>query len=231
MNANWVQDELLLALDLYLRVGLADASHPEVIELSQFLQSLPIHPIDSRSSGFRSPSSVALKLANLANHDPAFYGEPTHGAKADEEVWKLWADRKPELRKAAISLRQVMLQGSAPAVDDLEESIEVPEGRVLFREHVVRERNKKLRERKIREALDATGVIECEVCNFNFLKFYGERGRGYIESHHIVPLHLLGETKTRLEDLALICSNCHRMIHRSKPWLTPAELRKILNTN
>jgi putative restriction endonuclease len=33
-----------------------------------------------------------------------------------------------------------------------------------------------------------------------------------------------GDT-TRLEDLALLCANCHRMIHRASPWLSVEELR------
>ena len=33
---------------------------------------------------------------------------------------------------------------------------------------------------------------------------------------------------TKLEDLALICANCHRMIHAQKPWLSVEELRAIL---
>ncbi|MEU6849010.1 HNH endonuclease [Actinacidiphila alni] len=43
-----------------------------------------------------------------------------------------------------------------------------------------------------------------------------------------MPLHAAGEGTTKLSDLALICSNCHRMIHRSAPWPTPTELRALL---
>ncbi|WP_233533532.1 HNH endonuclease [Kitasatospora sp. SolWspMP-SS2h] len=57
---------------------------------------------------------------------------------------------------------------------------------------------------------------------------YGERGAGYVECHHVVPLHVAGEGTTKLADLALICANCHRMIHRKAPWPTPAELRETV---
>ncbi|WP_245687108.1 HNH endonuclease [Streptacidiphilus griseoplanus] len=72
--------------------------------------------------------------------------------------------------------------------------------------------------------------LACEVCNFNFEQAYGERGVGYIECHHIVPLHVAGEGATKLADLALICSNCHRMIHRRAPWPTPLELRAAIQS-
>ena len=39
---------------------------------------------------------------------------------------------------------------------------------------------------------------------------------------------VLGEVKTRLDDLILICANCHRMIHRHNPWLTPDHLRALV---
>jgi hypothetical protein len=52
--------------------------------------------------------------------------------------------------------------------------------------------------------------------------------QGFIECHHLVPLHeLRGLRKTRLEDLALVCSNCHRMLHRQRPCLTVNELRRL----
>ncbi|MEV6744057.1 HNH endonuclease [Streptomyces sp. NPDC051080] len=46
-----------------------------------------------------------------------------------------------------------------------------------------------------------------------------------MECHHVLPLHVAGEGHTKLSDLALICANCHRMIHRRAPWPTPGDLR------
>ena len=54
-------------------------------------------------------------------------------------------------------------------------------------------------------------------------------GRDYIECHHRTSLFSSGTTKTRLQDLALICSNCHRMIHRMKTWLLPERLKQIVD--
>jgi 5-methylcytosine-specific restriction protein A len=58
---------------------------------------------------------------------------------------------------------------------------------------------------------------------------YGVRGRGFIEVHHLRPLHTLKPgTKTKLQDLALVCANCHRMIHARRPWLTLNELKALI---
>ncbi|MDN5896921.1 MAG: HNH endonuclease, partial [Nocardioides sp.] len=70
--------------------------------------------------------------------------------------------------------------------------------------------------------------ISCEVCAFDFGATYGALGEGYVEVHHRLPLHASGPVKTRLEDLALLCSNCHRMIHRARPWLTPEGLGAVV---
>ena len=63
---------------------------------------------------------------------------------------------------------------------------------------------------------EEAGKLECEVCKFDYSVKYGERGKGFIECHHKVPPHQLKpKTKTKLSDLALLCANCHRMVHKN----------------
>jgi len=60
---------------------------------------------------------------------------------------------------------------------------------------------------------------------------YGDLRKGYIEYHHTIPLSQYGEVKiTNIDDLCLVCSNCHRMLHRKRPWLTIDEIKQIINT-
>ncbi|WP_194727143.1 HNH endonuclease [Noviherbaspirillum malthae] len=69
----------------------------------------------------------------------------------------------------------------------------------------------------------------CEVCDFDFASVYGEQGDNFIEAHHKVPVSTLTEvTATRPEDLALVCSNCHSMLHRMMPLPTIEELRTLV---
>ena len=103
------------------------------------------------------------------------------------------------------------------------------ESRILTPQHRVRERNRKLVDGKKKATLKAVGKLICEVCGFNYEKIYGERGAGFIECHHIKPVHELKPgDKTRLSDLSLVCANCHRMIHAQRPWLSIEELQDIL---
>lgn len=57
---------------------------------------------------------------------------------------------------------------------------------------------------------------KCQVCGMKFVKVYGKQyGEAFAEAHHRIPLHRLSrEVRTRIEDLATVCSNCHRMLHK-----------------
>lgn len=93
---------------------------------------------------------------------------------------------------------------------------------------MLRERNPKLRRCKL-DATKRDGIpIACEACGFDFGRAYGSHGLDYIEGHHRIPLHVTGETQNRLAALALLCSNCHRMIHSTKQWLTVEELKELV---
>ncbi|MFZ6775888.1 HNH endonuclease [Undibacterium sp. Ji83W] len=114
-------------------------------------------------------------------------------------------------------------------VDEDDESA-FPEGRATFERHRRLERDSTLSHKAKSAHLKKTGKLECEVCAIDFHKFYGEIGAGFIEAHHRIPVHQLdGTTKTKLSDLALVCSNCHRMLHRATPQLTVEKLRDLLN--
>jgi hypothetical protein len=80
-----------------------------------------------------------------------------------------------------------------------------------------RRRESKARREKIREVLKATGKLVCEVpkCGFDFEQRFGKLGKGYAQVHHLEPL---GKSPregkvTKLSDLAIVCANCHVMIH------------------
>ena len=67
---------------------------------------------------------------------------------------------------------------------------------------------------------------------FDFQIVYGDLGKGFIEAHHRTPLsELKGEKTTKLDDLALVCSNCHRMLHKAINSMSIADLRLKLKIN
>lgn len=66
----------------------------------------------------------------------------------------------------------------------------------------------------------------------DFGRKYGEIGAGYIEAHHMRPISSLKEGETVeydiQKDFSVLCSNCHRMIHRMEEPSDLVGLRKIL---
>ena len=89
------------------------------------------------------------------------------------------------------------------------------EGRVRFRLVRHRSRERALREAKIHTVLN-TGSLKCEVpgCGFDFAQQYGALGAGYAQVHHLRPLGKADTVvETTLADLAVVCANCHVMIH------------------
>jgi len=83
---------------------------------------------------------------------------------------------------------------------------------------------------KKKRALTALGRLACEACGFDFRERYGDHGEGFIECHHTKPVHALKPgDKTKVGDLRLLCSNCRRMVHATRLWLTIEELVTIIH--
>lgn len=83
---------------------------------------------------------------------------------------------------------------------------------------VHRSRERSLRTAKLEAAksVSSDGRLRCDVdgCGFDFEAVYGELGAGFAEVHHLRPLAEMDEPiETTLSDLAVVCANCHRMIH------------------
>lgn len=95
-----------------------------------------------------------------------------------------------------------------------------------YRMHRVAERNQSLSKR----VKQLQGYI-CKACGFNFEARYGKIGKEFIEAHHTIPISSLNKVKIQLDpmqDFTVLCSNCHRMIHRIKPTPTLEGFKKIL---
>jgi 5-methylcytosine-specific restriction protein A len=236
-NPPWTRDELILALDLYLRHHPSHISnaHPEVKKLSEVLNALPIHTDRPDSQRFRNENGVYTKLCNFLRFDPSYQGKGlTHGNSGEEAVWKEFADDPKHLAQIAAAIRKRVAVGERKAPDRNGSAIqpdedEFPEGRVLFREHRARERSRALVQAAKSRFLKAHGKLACQICGFAFSDRYGELGEGYIECHHVVAVsELEPNSKTKLSDIALLCSNCHRMIHRRRPWLSMEELKSLV---
>jgi 5-methylcytosine-specific restriction enzyme A len=229
---NWVRDEVILALDLYLRrrTRLPGKQNPEVVELSALLRRLPVHSGRVMAANFRNPESVAFKIQNLASLDPSHPGAGfDRRGKVTEAVWNELGAQPDKVAALAAAIR-----AAANAPEDVaspepdEDDVEAQEGKLLYRLHRRRERSGRLIDR-VKDRARAAGEMHCRICGFDFGRTYGALGEGFIEAHHVVPLSAAAERRTRAEDLILVCSNCHSMLHRKRPWGMPDELRAIVD--
>ena len=130
-----------------------------------------------------------------------------------------WQDRSDEeLKTFVLALRAGLITNVLDETGSLPEELRM-EGAERTVISVGYERDREARER----ALVSQGFT-CKVCDFNFEEFYGEIGRGYIEVHHLIPLAEDGERATNPEsDLAVLCANCHRMVHRKRGKCLPLD--------
>jgi 5-methylcytosine-specific restriction protein A len=233
-NPTWTRDELILALDLYLRnrERLPDSDDAEIVELSQTLNSL-FGDQAKDANLFRNPNGVYMKLANFRAVDPLHTSQGkrglSRGGYGTEDVWTELSQHPDKLKLIASAIREAAAAGISQQLDDDDDIAEAFEGRLLTRMHLARERNRALIRKKREAVLRETGRLACEACGFDFDATYGAHGTGFIEVHHVSPLHTLKPgSRTRLQDLAVLCANCHRMVHAKPAWLTLLQLKELL---
>ncbi|WP_300283605.1 HNH endonuclease [Peptacetobacter sp.] len=114
-------------------------------------------------------------------------------------------------------------------VDITEDDEGFPEGKKKLKLHICSERNYNVIKEAKSRYKNKHGKLICEICEFDFEKVYGDIGVDFIEGHHIIPVSELEEgDTTRVKDIVLVCSNCHKMIHRKRPWLGIDQLKEVL---
>jgi hypothetical protein len=123
-NPPWSREELILALDLYLRHIPTGPSDPEVLALSELLNRLPIHRDRPDAQRFRNPNGVYMKLQNFRRLDPDYPGTGlTRGSKLEEEIWREFVGEPRLLRERAREIEHSARHVSRvaerrPAADD-----------------------------------------------------------------------------------------------------------------
>ena len=142
---------------------------------------------------------------------------------------RLLVARNPEL---AWVLSDLGLSSTPVVAPELDIPEGTSEGARKWIAHFVRERNRTIVEEKKADAFRRNGMLACEVCTFDFAKHFGRLGEYFCEVHHRLPLgEADGPTETRIDYLSIVCSNCHRMLHRSSPAISIEELKAIVQEN
>lgn len=110
------------------------------------------------------------------------------------------------------------------------EQIAGKEGRLLTRLHVYKERDRKFA-KQVRDHYRHAhgGTLHCEACGCVPVKTYGPAGESSMEAHHKVPIEQLQpDSVTLVQDMAMLCASCHRVVHSQKPCLTVGQVRDLI---
>jgi hypothetical protein len=138
---------------------------------------------------------------------------------------------QPDALRRPISSDQLPAAPSEPAKNSKYELLEFEyeEGLRHQAERNFFNRNPRL----VKQAKETYGC-SCQVCGFDFAAIYGELGLDFAEAHHLNPLserppeEWTTAVQTNIADIAVLCANCHRMIHRRRPALSINELKATL---
>lgn len=109
---------------------------------------------------------------------------------------------------------------------------EVNEGKLTTTSIQTRKRSAKLRAFAF-EYYKKHGLIQCNVCGFDFNETYGDYGRDYIEFHHIKPISVyedegyITNLQEATKNLVPLCANCHRILHRN--CISVEELKRSIH--
>lgn len=151
-------------------------------------------------------------ISNIENHDILL-----------QDIWNQFVPFfVTDCRESAIFNERMEAE-----IENTESSISVEEGRLRLITHYARERDRSIIKKKKQEAIK-NKILKCEICKFSFIDKFGTE---FIECHHKTPISQSGVRKTTLDDLGLVCANCHRMLHQKfdGKFLTMDELTDKLN--
>lgn len=218
-NTKFSRDEAILALDvLYSTNEQLKPESEAIIELSELLNSLPIHKNKERRSTFRNPSGVCKQIRSFARSIKINKKDPNVGIMF-YEVANEFNNRFEELHLIANAIRK-----NKNLYDEFQfgctfENSAFPEGALLEHLHYIIE---------VRDGLKIKPSNRCSICRIKLDEIY--RGEQFLLTPHLAtPLtELDGKKKYKESDFLTVCPNCHAALHHYRPWLSKDTAKDIL---
>ncbi|OGP90342.1 MAG: hypothetical protein A2156_00055 [Deltaproteobacteria bacterium RBG_16_48_10] len=144
-------------------------------------------------------------------------------ARAEEPLKDLLDDPDAEFREEVILALEIIGEAGEDKLPDLEEDETFQEGGK--RMVVATSRNPQLR-----SAAKKRWGLKCFCCGFDFGQFYGPEAKGLAIVHHLHPFNNAkgGPRKATVEDVRVVCANCHYVIHKKDPPRDVEEIRRMV---
>jgi len=231
-NPKWSREEIILALDLYFKLNgkIPDESDSRVGELSTFLRAMPRVKPTTLKDSFRNKTGIVFKLQNIRQLATGKgFGNVS---QTDRDIWDQYGTNPSLVNLIATQIKERLQEVNALTTEEVaDDDFEFSEGALLTRVHKLKERKPSVR-RFLISNRQAKGGVQCDVCGFKGATKVPELLESQFEAHHIVPLAFEGKRRTKLSDMALLCANCHRLIHKAismkKTWISIDELKKLV---
>jgi 5-methylcytosine-specific restriction protein A len=191
---------------------LKDRAHLMRRRVAEYEASLPVTSIELGSTARLPGDYVAGHVLGASYALPALPEE---------------AKLRTDLQSIARAYRALTFRGGVDADVELQsnvgEEFDLPTSTTVVETRKYAFRRKIERNRTAaRQAKNFHGTV-CQACDLDFAKRYGSIGEGFIEAHHLKPIAEL--------DFAVLCSNCHRMSHRSADPSDLAAFRALVQSN
>lgn len=220
-NISFTKDEAILALDTLL---FSSGEHfsptsTAVLELSQLLNELPIHPMAKRMSNFRNPYGVSQQIRNFGRAKKIGVKDLHIGsvffAVYDENRYCL-----EKIHDIAEAIRNNKEFFQNHLFGDELENDNFPEGALLYHLHNLLER---------RDSKNVMPEKRCSICQLNLAEVYKPITDSFMQLHLLVPVTELDyKTKYKPKDFVTVCPNCHTVLHKYRPWATKETASDIL---
>ena len=206
------------------REVLADRAEFMRKRVAEYGALLPAHSIDLGSTA-RLPGDYVAGHALGARYK--FDALPTEAA--------LRTDLQNVVRAYRALTFRGGIEGDVEPQAELEDEFKIPAQATVIETRKYAFHRKVERNRTAaKQAKKFHGTI-CQACDLDFEKRYGEIGKGFIEAHHLKPISTLEEgvavTYDVAADFAVLCANCHRMIHKSDNPSNLKQFRQLVQSN
>ena len=225
-------------INRYFAGGKSSRPYDIIIEGKRYRETM--EKVDSSNSvQLRLKKEITKEIKDKLKESYEFFKPyieqdiPTQGMQTQERIsiyeTELSTENLPVFEIQCVQSNQSVIVSQE--WEDAQSFVEsFPEGGKRYVTHIIYERSKPLVEQAKKNFIKQNGKLFCEVCGFDFAAQYGERGAGFIEAHHDKnPVSQMGEdAESKVEDLKMVCANCHRILHRSIPWMRVDELREAM---
>lgn len=175
--------------------------------VGDFAEKLPVHAIDLGSMARLPGDYVAGHALGVSYSLEALPDEAT-----------LRADLQTMVRAYRALAYRGGIDADVETQTDLSDEFGIPQSASVIETRKYAYHRKIERNRTAARAAKKFQGTRCQACDLDFAERYGVIGNGFIGAHHLKAISTLEEgvavTYDIAADFAVLCSNCHRMIHR-----------------